>query len=159
MITFRNPVHSALAFAMVVLSTCGLFLLQAAPFLMAATIIIYAGAIVVTFLFVIMLAQQAGLSSADQRSHEPFLATVAGFILLGSLVCVLHKSYTGLDDYVGRAERAAQASTVSEWQAVLGKDDRFFTEFREAVRPDRHARRLDGRDPAVVARNQLKSAL
>ena len=41
-------------------STCGLFLLQAAPFLMAATIIIYAGAIVVTFLFVIMLAQQEG---------------------------------------------------------------------------------------------------
>src|SRR4051812_31132746 len=35
MIAFRNPVHSALSFALVVLSTCGLFLLQAAPFLMA----------------------------------------------------------------------------------------------------------------------------
>ena len=68
MITQRNPVHAALSFAMVVLSTCGLFLLLAAPFLMAATIIVYAGAIVVTFLFVIMLAQQAGMTSADQRS-------------------------------------------------------------------------------------------
>ena len=57
LITQRNPVHAALSFAMVVLSTCGLFLLQAAPFLMAATIIVYAGAIVVTFLFVIILAQ------------------------------------------------------------------------------------------------------
>ena len=84
MITQRNPVHAALCFALVVLSTCGLFLLQAAPFLMAATIIIYAGAIVVTFLFVIMLAQQAGLSNADQRSREPLLATLAGFVLLGS---------------------------------------------------------------------------
>jgi NADH-quinone oxidoreductase subunit J len=58
MIAQSNPVHAALSFALVVLSTCGLFLLLAAPFLMAATIIIYAGAIVVTFLFVIMLAQQ-----------------------------------------------------------------------------------------------------
>src|SRR3954447_6391269 len=54
MLAQKNPVHAALSFALVVLSSCGLFLLNAAPFLMAATIIIYAGAIVVTFLFVIM---------------------------------------------------------------------------------------------------------
>src|SRR5437870_3542665 len=81
MITQSNPVHAALSFALVVLSTCGLFLLQAAPFLMAATIIIYAGAIVVTFLFVIMLAQQEGVSNADQRSREPFMASLAVGVL------------------------------------------------------------------------------
>jgi hypothetical protein len=42
----------------------------AAPFLAAATVIVYAGAIVVTFVFVIMLAQQEGMASADQRSRE-----------------------------------------------------------------------------------------
>src|SRR5205085_9538032 len=93
MITQSNPVYAALSFALVVLSTCGLYLLQGAPFLMAATIIIYAGAIVVTFLFVIMLAQQEGASSADQRSREPFLASLAGFVLIGAVVCVLHKNY------------------------------------------------------------------
>src|SRR5215210_4836459 len=93
MITQSNPVHAALSFAIVVLSTCGLFLLQAAPFLMAATIIIYAGAIIVTFLFVIMLAQQEGLSNADQRSREPFLSSLAGCILLASLLGVLHRTY------------------------------------------------------------------
>ena len=56
---------------------------------MAATIIIYAGAIVVTFLFVIMLAQQEGPSNADQRSREPFLASLAGCVLLASLLCIL----------------------------------------------------------------------
>src|SRR5262249_46582302 len=35
LVTQRNPVYAALSFALVVLSTCGLFLLQAAPFLMA----------------------------------------------------------------------------------------------------------------------------
>src|SRR5712675_1168841 len=43
MITNRNPVYAALWFSLVTLSTCGLFLLQSAPFLAAATIIVYAG--------------------------------------------------------------------------------------------------------------------
>jgi NADH-quinone oxidoreductase subunit J len=89
MVTQRNPLRAALSFALVVLSTCGLFLLQAAPFLMAATIIVYAGAIIVTFIFLLMLAQQVGISAADARSREPFLASVAGFILLGAILFVL----------------------------------------------------------------------
>jgi NADH-quinone oxidoreductase subunit J len=93
LVTQRNPVHAALSFALVVLSTCGLFLLQAAPFLMAATLIVYAGAIVVTFLFVIMLAQQAGLSNADSRSREPLLSVVAGFVLAGTLLYALHIAF------------------------------------------------------------------
>jgi NADH-quinone oxidoreductase subunit J len=97
LITQRNPVRGALSFALVVLSTCGLFLLQAAPFLMAATIIIYAGAIIVTFLFVIMLAQQAGLSDADQRSREPLLSCIAGFVLVAALLFVLRSGNGNLE--------------------------------------------------------------
>jgi NADH:ubiquinone oxidoreductase subunit 6 (subunit J) len=93
LVTQSNPVRAALSFAVVVLATCGLFLLQAAPFLMAATIIVYAGAIIVTFLFVIMLAQQEGLSDADQRSREPFLSACAGFALLAVLLFVLNQAY------------------------------------------------------------------
>ncbi len=89
LVTQRNPARAALSFALVVLATCGLFLLQAAPFLMAATIIVYAGAIIVTFLFVIMLAQQAGRSDADHRSREPALASAAGFVLLGAILYTL----------------------------------------------------------------------
>src|SRR5262249_39813365 len=108
MITQANPVHAALSFALVVLSTCGLFLLQAAPFLMAATIIIYAGAIVVTSLFVIMLAQQEGVSNADQRSREPFLASLAGCVVLASLLCVLHRTYPADPD--GTRQQLQQVS-------------------------------------------------
>ena len=86
MITNRNPVYAALWFALVTLSTCGLFLLQSAPFLAAATIIVYAGAIVVTFVFVMMLAQQSGATIYDQRSRQPLLATITAFILLGAVV-------------------------------------------------------------------------
>ena len=86
MITSRNPVYAALWFAVVTLSVCGLFLLQSAPFLAAASIIVYAGAIIVTFLFVIMLAQQSGTSSYDQASRQPFCASVTTFTLLGLLL-------------------------------------------------------------------------
>jgi NADH-quinone oxidoreductase subunit J len=103
LITQRNPARAALSFTLVVLSTCGLFLLQAAPFLMAATIIVYAGAIIVTFLFVIMLAQQEGVSDADFRSREPLLSTFAGFLLLGTLLYVLHLTY-GTQDLDGFLE-------------------------------------------------------
>jgi NADH-quinone oxidoreductase subunit J len=89
MITNRNPVYSALWFALVTLSVCGLFLLQFAPFLAAATVVVYAGAIVVTFVFVIMLAQQAGATVYDQRSRQPFVATVAAFVLLATIIGTL----------------------------------------------------------------------
>jgi len=122
MLSQRNPVHAALSFALVVLSTCGLFLLLAAPFLMAATIIVYAGAIIVTFLFVIMLAQQAGLTSADQRSREPFLASLGGFVLLAALLCVLQKTYdtSSLDALLDKIRRVSTATMVSEVKQVLG---------------------------------------
>src|SRR5712691_528405 len=89
MITNRNPAYSALWFAVVTLSVCGLFFLQSAPFLASATVIVYAGAIIVTFLFVLMLAQQAGATNYDQHSRQPGLAACTGFVLLGALLFVL----------------------------------------------------------------------
>lgn len=89
MITHRNPAYSALWFAVVTLAVCGLFLLQSAPFLASATVIVYAGAIIVTFLFVLMLAQQAGATNYDQNSRQPGTATFLGFVLLGAMLFVL----------------------------------------------------------------------
>lgn len=90
MITNRNPLYAALWFVVVTLSVCGLFLLRSAPFLAAATTIVYAGAIIVTFLFLIMLAQQAvGIAAYDQRARQPLAATVLGFLILGGLLCAL----------------------------------------------------------------------
>jgi NADH:ubiquinone oxidoreductase subunit 6 (subunit J) len=122
MLSQRNPVHAALAFAVVIVSTCGLFLLLAAPFLMAATVIVYAGAIIVTFLFVIMLAQQSGMGSgADQRSREPFLACLAGFALMGTLLYVLEKNYNtrDIDQVLVKIRQVMRANSVDEMKAAL----------------------------------------
>lgn len=89
MITNRTPAYSALWFAVVTLCVCGLFLLQSAPFLASATVIVYAGAIIVTFLFVLMLAQQAGTTNYDQNARQPGIIAFTGFVLLGALLFVL----------------------------------------------------------------------
>ncbi len=109
MVTNRNPVYSALWFALATLSVCGLFWLQFAPFLAAATVIVYAGAIVVTFVFVIMLAQQSGETIYDQRSRQPFLATIAAFLLLGALLGILRDSTS--DDFHVAAQQTPAAAT------------------------------------------------
>jgi len=116
MITVRNPARSALSFAVVVLSTCGLFLLLAAPFLTAATVIIYAGAIIVTFLFVIMLSQQEGPSNANLRSREPGLATAAGFILLATFLVGLQRVYDwrSVDTAIEHASALARADQIPQ---------------------------------------------
>jgi NADH-quinone oxidoreductase subunit J len=85
-VTSRNPVYSALWFASVVLSTAGLFLLADAPFLAAGTIIVYAGAIIVTFLFVIMLAQMEGKADYDRAARSPAWATFTCFLILWCLI-------------------------------------------------------------------------
>ena len=85
-VTSRNPIYSALWFASVVLSTTGLFLLASAPFLAAGTIIVYAGAIIVTFLFVIMLAQMEGKAVYDRAARSPGAATFTCFLLLWCLI-------------------------------------------------------------------------
>src|SRR5689334_22784043 len=94
-ITSRNPVYSALWFASVVLSTSGLFLLADAPFLAAGTIIVYAGAIVVTFLFVIMLAQMEGKADYDRAARAPGLATFTSFVILWCLIYSLATVHPG----------------------------------------------------------------
>ncbi len=88
-ITHPRPVYAALYFILTILSTAGLFLLLAAEFMTFALIIISAGAILITYLFVIMLATEApsaeaveSLKEYDARSREPVVATAVGFIVL-----------------------------------------------------------------------------
>jgi NADH-quinone oxidoreductase subunit J len=88
-ITSRNPIYSALWFAAVVLSTSGLFLLADAQFLAAGTVIVYAGAIIVMFLFVIMLAQMEGRAPYDRAARAPFRATLTCFVLFWALLYAL----------------------------------------------------------------------
>jgi NADH-quinone oxidoreductase subunit J len=84
-ITFRNPIYCAIWFGMSLLGVAGLFFFVGAQFLAVATIVVYAGAILVTFLFVLMLAQPEGRASYDRVSWEASISAVAGMMIVGVL--------------------------------------------------------------------------
>jgi NADH-quinone oxidoreductase subunit J len=89
MITHSKPVYSALYFILVVLSSAALFLLLHAEFMAFALVIVYAGAILITYLFVLMLAQQApdprdptAQPEYDRVPREPLFAVGVGLLML-----------------------------------------------------------------------------
>lgn len=84
-VTFKSPIYCAIWFALMLLFTGGLFLYQGAQFLGLATVVVYAGAILVTFLFVIMLAQPEGDSAYDRVSWEGFLSACASALMVALL--------------------------------------------------------------------------
>jgi NADH-quinone oxidoreductase subunit J len=84
----RNPVTSAMFLVLTIISMAGLFVLLHAFFLAAVQVLVYAGAVMVLFLFVIMLLD---LKDEERRRIKKF-SLVAGLISVGSIVMLFVKS-------------------------------------------------------------------
>src|SRR5438067_1097799 len=92
----RNPVHSALALVGTLFGVAVLFVEQQAHFLAAVQVIVYAGAIVVLFLFVIMLV---GVDKEENVQAEPLrgqriVAYVLGLAVLGQIMWLGGSAWT-----------------------------------------------------------------
>src|SRR6185312_17507699 len=85
-ITRRNAVHSALALILTLLSVAGLYLMLYAPFVAGVQVILYAGGIMVLFLFVIMLVSLEISVKEEQFNKQWHLGTVAALVLGGLLL-------------------------------------------------------------------------
>jgi NADH-quinone oxidoreductase subunit J len=77
LIVQRHPIHSALSLIVVMVALAGLYLLMGAEFVAAVQIIVYGGAIMVLFVFVIMLLN----AGEEERTNFSKLATYAGIPL------------------------------------------------------------------------------
>ncbi|MCB1002778.1 MAG: NADH-quinone oxidoreductase subunit J [Acidimicrobiales bacterium] len=111
-IASRNPVHAALSLVATLFGIAVLFIAQDAQFLAAVQVIVYAGAIVVLFLFVLMLlgVDQAEDLSVDPLVGQRFLAAVAA---VGGAVLLLLALFAGDTPATGaRAVTAAISDTV-----------------------------------------------
>ncbi|GHF46326.1 NADH-quinone oxidoreductase subunit J [Deinococcus metalli] len=90
-IAARNAVHAALGLVGTLLSVAGLFATMSASFLAATQVIVYAGAIMVLFLFVIMLLNaNAPVSTADPIPYVRELAGIGGTVLAGAFVVLAY---------------------------------------------------------------------
>src|SRR5215470_8067599 len=90
-ITRRNAVHSALALIMTLLSVAGLYLMLYAPFVAGVQIIVYAGGIMVLFLFVIMLVNIERTIRERQFNRMWPVGLVAACTLLALFLSALAK--------------------------------------------------------------------
>jgi NADH-quinone oxidoreductase subunit J len=96
----RHPIHSALSLIVVMVALAGLYLLMGAEFVAAVQIIVYGGAIMVLFVFVIMLL------NAGVEEHTSFsrMAGIAGVPLAVALTGFLAAA-------VARSQDAVQAAS------------------------------------------------
>ncbi len=88
-ITRKNPVHSALALILTLLALAGLYLMLYAPFVAGVQIILYAGGIMVLFLFVIMLVN-LDQSAKEEQFNKQWVAGIAAAIALGVLFVLVY---------------------------------------------------------------------
>src|SRR5271157_5945972 len=84
----RNPVNSAMFLVLSIASLAALFVLLHAFFLAAVQVLVYAGAVMVLFLFVIMLLD---LKAEERRKVKTFSA-VAGFITVAAILLIFLQS-------------------------------------------------------------------
>lgn len=94
-IAFRNPIHSALALVLTFFSLAGLFISLGAYFVAAVQVIVYAGAIMVLFLFVLMLLNLGRIHASRQISKAKVFAVIVGIILAAEAVYIGIKAYDG----------------------------------------------------------------
>ncbi len=97
LILAREPIHSALSLILVMMSLAGLYLMLGAEFIASVQIIVYAGAIMVLFVFVIMLLN----AGVEERTDYSKMAKYAG-IPLGILL-LLDLAHWMAHSLIGRA--------------------------------------------------------
>jgi len=95
MIFAKNAVHSALFLVLTMLSLGVIYMIQQAPFLGFVQIIVYTGAIMMLFLFVLMLVgRDSSDSVVEVLRGQRFVATILGIGIAGLLVGAVGRSLT-----------------------------------------------------------------
>jgi len=115
-ITRKNPVHSALALIMSLLGQAALYLMLYAPFVAGVQIILYAGGIMVLFLFVIMLVNIEKSQKEDQFNKQ-WLVGLAAAIALGTLFVFVYVKGRGL--FPDRAIQMPEQSNTQQVAVLL----------------------------------------
>jgi len=115
-ITCKNAVHSALALILGLLAQAGLYLMLYAPFVAGVQIILYAGGIMVLFLFVIMLVNLERAQKEEQFNQQWLVGILAAGALGALLVAVFLK---GRALFPTSAQPIAEASNTQQVGELL----------------------------------------
>ncbi len=102
----RNPVTSAMFLVLTIVSLAGLFVLLHAFFLAAVQVLVYAGAVMVLFLFVVMLLDL----KAEERRKIKVFAIIGGLVSVGTILAIFLASLSRAP--LGAGSPALEGATV-----------------------------------------------
>lgn len=118
-ITLKKPVHASLSFLLTLLALAALYLQLSAQFIAVMQVLVYAGAILVIFMFVIVLFQDAHEKIAEYKAKSlPILISIAAialviaFALLAANLRGIIPSRQGLPEDFGSVEGLGRALYV-----------------------------------------------
>jgi NADH-quinone oxidoreductase subunit J len=114
----RHPINSALSLIVVMSSLAVLYLLLGAEFLAAAQVIVYSGAIMVLFTFVIMLLN----AGKEERTHGSNAAYIVGIPGVAALVCLLSFMFLSQRSHLATARLGDYLVTTTDMITVLFRD-------------------------------------
>jgi NADH-quinone oxidoreductase subunit J len=112
LILAKEPIHSALALVLVMISLAVLYLMLGAEFIAAVQVIVYAGAIMVLFVFVIMLLNAGSEERTDWSKIAKYAGVPLGMFLLIYLAFWMFGSAIGRETANGSVATTYSASTV-----------------------------------------------
>jgi NADH-quinone oxidoreductase subunit J len=115
-ITRRNPVHSAVALIITLLAQASIYLMLYAPFVAGVQIILYAGGIMVLFLFVIMLVS-IDRSIRERQFNSQWIAGIIAATALGGLFIAVYSK--GKDIFPDRAPSLAEGDNTQKIASML----------------------------------------
>ena len=121
----RSPVTSAMFLVTTMISISGLFVLLNAYFLAAVQILVYAGAVMVLFLFVIMLLDVQETARRKLRT----VSLVMGFAAVGALFGVYKSSVEATYEDVEAVDEVVVGSTEALARGLFSKDNGFILPF------------------------------
>lgn len=121
----RSPVTSAMFLVTTMISISGLFVLLNAYFLAAVQILVYAGAVMVLFLFVIMLLDVQETARRKLR----IVSLVMGFVAVGALFGVYKSSVEATYEDVEAVDELVVGSTEALARGLFSKDNGFILPF------------------------------
>lgn len=160
MVTHPRPVFAAIWFVVVVVCSGGMFLLMNAEFMAFSLIIVYAGAILITYLFVLMLAQDAtsaaGEALYDRVPREPVAALVVGFVLLASI----GDAVLVVDGGIKTPDQATVTQGIRDrWTILEGLPKQLDETVADVVRTESRNQGNAAPEEVLVVRNDAGQAL
>jgi NADH-quinone oxidoreductase subunit J len=121
-ITARNPVHAALFLVLAFFTAAGIWLLLEAEFLAIALVLVYVGAVMVLFLFVVMMLD-INLDKLREGFWESLpVALPVGILMAIEMVLILGSKYFGATRIAAPMPHAAGYSNTAELGRVLYTD-------------------------------------